>query len=202
MIYPCDLLFRAYTDVASLNNAGPSDLQIISLKASSLGADSIYGLADQMTITFSEATNMGGSYQGQVLSPTEVRQMFNFSQALGSAYSGAWTSPSTFQISIEDNLGALPPEIGHLVVIVLAAANIRNNPPQSSVTVGITSPVLDGNFGPSTMEIVAFTAHDPENSANVVSLVILVPAFDYLCFDPCALHSRYFPSPLGSTMQV
>jgi len=183
------LFFQAHTDVTVVDFAGPSNLKIVSLTASSLGADSVYGLADQLTITFSEATNMGNSYQGQVLSPTEVVRMFNFSQALGSAYTGAWTSPSTFQISIEDNLGGLPPEIGHLVVVVLETANIRNNPPQSSVTVGIISPVLNGNFGPSTMEIVAFTAHDPQNSANVVSDSILVRA-QITGIDPCALHSR------------
>ena len=30
------------------------------------------------------------------------------------------------------------------------------------------SKFLDGNFGPSSMRIIAFTAHDPLNSANVV----------------------------------
>ena len=144
-------------------------MYINSLVASSLGADAVYGLSDQMTITFSEDTNMGGSYQGQILKPDKVNQMFNFSQNLGIAFTGAWTSPKTFQISIEGNAGGGPPEIGHMQVRVLEAADIRNNPPQSSATFDVISPLLSGNFGPSAIEIVAFTAHDPENSANVVS---------------------------------
>ena len=86
---------------------------------------------------------------------------------------GTWTSPKTFQISVEGSVGARPPEIGHLRVMTLATGNIRNRPPQSSVTVGAYSPQLEGNFGPSAMTIVAFTAHDPLNSANVVSSLIL-----------------------------
>ena len=81
---------------------------------------------------------------------------------------GSWTSPSKFQISVQGNVGAKPPEIGHLTVMTLEAGNIRNRPPQSSATVGVYSPPLDGNFGPSSMRIIAFTAHDPLNSANEV----------------------------------
>ena len=81
---------------------------------------------------------------------------------------GSWKSPSTFQINVQGNVGAKPPEIGHLTVMTLEAGDIRNKPPQSSATVGVYSPPLDGNFGPSSMRIIAFTAHDPLNSANVV----------------------------------
>lgn len=161
-------------------------MRIDSLIASSLGADSVYGLSDQITITFSEDTNMGGSYQGQVLSPAQVNHMFNFTQDLGIAFTGSWTSPKTFQFSIEGSAGGSPPEIGHLQVGILEAADIRNKPPQSSATVDVTSPLLVGNFGPSSMEIVAFTAHDPENSANVVkhfawSCSVIVRDREILC---------------------
>ncbi len=81
---------------------------------------------------------------------------------------GSWTSPSTFQISVQGSIGARPPEIGHLRIVTLEAGNIRNRPPQSSATVGVYSPPLDGNFGPSPIRILALTAHDPLNSANVV----------------------------------
>lgn len=82
---------------------------------------------------------------------------------------GAWTSPSTFQISIEGNVNAAPPEIGHLIVTTKESGNIRNSPPQSAPSIGVESPPLDGNFGPSAIQILAFTAHDPENTARVVS---------------------------------
>jgi hypothetical protein len=42
----------------------------------------------QITITFSEETNMGGAYLGQLFSPTEVEKSFNFSQSLGEAFRG------------------------------------------------------------------------------------------------------------------
>ena len=49
------------------------------------------GLADQITVKFSENTNMGGFFQGQILSPLVVRQIFDFSLSLGDAFSGSFT---------------------------------------------------------------------------------------------------------------
>ena len=66
-------------------------------------------------------------------------------------------------------MNAAPPEIGHLIITTKESGNIRNSPPQSAPSIGVDSPPLGGNFGPSAMQIVAFTAHDPENTARVVS---------------------------------
>jgi len=56
--------------------------------ASSLGGDSVYGGSDQISVKFSENTNMGGSFVGQFLDQFQVRQIFNFSQEPGLAMTG------------------------------------------------------------------------------------------------------------------
>ena len=81
-------MYSTLPGLSNMNMTGPSNLKILSMIASSLAPDSVYGLADQITITFSEDTNMGGSYQGKTLAPSEVKQIFNFSQELGLLFSG------------------------------------------------------------------------------------------------------------------
>ena len=153
---------------------GPNGLYISSLRASSLAQDPIYGTSDQITITFSEMTNMGGSMVGLTLSASEVEKRFNFSMNLGQAYSGSWLNRKQFAIAISGNDGASPPEIGHLRVTVLEGASIQNFPPQSKIMADVVSPLLEGNFGPSSLTIKGFTAHDPENSANEYHAGVLI----------------------------
>lgn len=138
---------------------GPNGLYISSLRASSLAQDPVYGTSDQITITFSEMTNMGGSMVGLTLSASEVEKRFNFSMNLGQAYTGSWLNQKQFAIAISGNDGASPPEIGHLRVTVLEGASIQNFPPQSKIMADVVSPLLEGNFGPSSLTIKGFTAH-------------------------------------------
>ena len=56
-------------------------------------------------ITFSQATNEPFD-DTVVLETTDIDSLFIFNGSLGSAYTGVWTSPNTFQITVVDATGA------------------------------------------------------------------------------------------------
>lgn len=66
-------------------------------------ADNVYSVGDTITITFDRPTD-----QPAVSTRTNIDRIMTFSPALGSRYSGRWTTPSTLEITIDALLNVRP----------------------------------------------------------------------------------------------
>jgi hypothetical protein len=107
----------------------PSPIAIDSLVASDAALyDSVFGAGDRITVTFNQATNMGGGNTSAALARAQVDVLFAFSCPLGRDYTGRWLDPRTFRIEIVDPAGNGVPRIGQFHVQTLAGGNIRNVP--------------------------------------------------------------------------
>ena len=100
---------------------------------------------DTLTLRFSEATNQAGfAAAPTVLTKAEVDTIFTIS-SLGATYTGQWTSPSTFVITIGT------PTTGFTAAIdVTTATAIHSNLKDAagtSLASTSTSPALSGSFG-------------------------------------------------------
>lgn len=109
--------------------------------------DDEYSEGDEFTIRFSEPTNAPG--RGDVLTKDKVDELFDFTPySLGEDYVGVWKNPSTFIITVtEQLLGDVTkePTLGSTQAQVIG--NIKNLKENSIVSNSI-SPPLSGNFGP------------------------------------------------------
>jgi len=148
---------------------GPS---IISLTGSNPAANG-YVTGAIITVQFSDPTNQPfKTTTNNHLLTADVNNLFSFSgvsgNTIGNSYTGAWSDPSTFVITIQDP-GAVtgPTLINHLQIQVKSTANLINSAGTSLVSTSL-SPVLFGDFGfPPAPLITAFVADDPNNGVNV-----------------------------------
>jgi len=76
----------------------------------------------QITITFSEDTNMGGAYLGQLFSAAEVKKSFNFSQSLGEAFRGLLGSECSWD---DSNFQMFSMLMRNLIFVLLPQAHGR-----------------------------------------------------------------------------
>ena len=130
---------------------------------------------------------MGGFFEGQVMTSSDLDNLFHFAVSLGYDYNGIWTSKTKLVITIISEDGAGPPIPGVFTVTVKASGNLRNFPAACAPTVRslysvssfslrlikdfvrsdifllqvITSGALAGAFGKSTIEIVKWEAGHP-----------------------------------------
>ena len=114
---------------------------ILSLVAANGASATAYAAGDTITVTFSRATN-----QANLLSPLDtagVNSLFSFSQSIGTAYSGNWSSPSVFVITC-DSPDSAAPKIGSLIVTPIHP-NLRDAQSISPV-ISSASPALSGTF--------------------------------------------------------
>ena len=148
---------------------GPNNISIVSLVASDpLNANSIFSPGDIISVIFSENTNQGG-YGSNIINKSQIDSFVNFSVSLGSNYQGLWSSPRVLQIISIATVGCGPPVLGVFRLIINSSSNIRNMPPTSSPLNAI-SPFLTGDFGPSPITIISFTAKDPTDLNDVYSV--------------------------------
>ncbi len=105
--------------------------------------DFVYSVDDTITIQFDSDTNTPICLN--YCSTDVVHSMFTFSESLGAAYLGIWTSPDTFTITIKSINGAGPPIIGITTVTPTGVIPILSAD-QTSVASTNTSPVLLGGF--------------------------------------------------------
>jgi hypothetical protein len=119
-------------------------------------ATSVYGAGDTIQIVFNSNTDKGKTATS--LTKSQVDALFTASQVLGANYVGTWLSATTFEITIIDATGALPPRIGQLTFTV--ASPIRKVEADSTVCPslnGVASPVISGSFAtaPAISSVVA-----------------------------------------------
>jgi hypothetical protein len=144
-----------------------------------------FSAGDTIEITFSHDTNYGrgppGCFEeyelwpGQlypaslggpcsdnsaIVSKTDLDGLFFFSQSLGANYEGMFTTRKHLVITIKDPVGASPPGIGIMFIRVRLEGNLRNYP-SAGVPSEALSPLLEGFFGPSSVQITKILAFDP-----------------------------------------
>ena len=109
--------------------------------------DRSYSIGDTITITFDVPTNMPGGTDSQ--NRTAVNSMFTFSQPhrIASAYSGQWTSPDTFTITLH-HVSDLTRTPSFTYTTVTPAGIIPIlSADETSEASNEMSPVLTGDFG-------------------------------------------------------
>lgn len=125
------------------SSAGPFITDVIADAPNNISG---YSNGDTITVRFSEPTNMPGgtSTQNKIF----VDNLFDFSQSLGSDYSGKWVNPLIFKITIIDKTGGNPTfgDSGGLYLTLKASGNLKNSAETSSVSTSMSS-TLSGNFG-------------------------------------------------------
>jgi PKD repeat protein len=88
--------------------------------------DTAYGAGDTVSITFHQKTDMGGYAQDQPLTKAQVDELFSFNPAPGDDYSGYWSHPAIFVVSITDP-AATAPQFGSATVQVAGTQPIYNS---------------------------------------------------------------------------
>ncbi len=150
---------------------GPANVIIVSVEATDPdNKDIIYGRDDLITITFNRDTNLGWGPSGNlpmekvVLKP-DLDAVFEWSQNLGSNYTGIWHSRQVLVITILNAAGVTPPTINGLKVSVRQSGNLRNYPPSAAPST--SSAVLTGNWGMTLPFIIGFVGSDPHARDSV-----------------------------------
>ncbi len=88
-----------------------------------------------LQVTFSEDTNMGGYFEGQTMSKSDLDNMFSYSVSLGFDYYGTWKTKKQLIITIINEYGAGPPLPQVFTLSVKASGNLRNFPAACAPTV-------------------------------------------------------------------
>ena len=144
------------------------DTQVTSIVANDpTDRDSIYGNLDTITITFNQDTNRGHNLPLTGITRSQLDNLLEFSQKLGTDYTAAWDSVRELTIKIVDSTLSAPPSIGALWVSIRPEGNLRNVPAACAPAhEAFPSIILDGDFGPSNVFISDFFAEDPDNLDN------------------------------------
>ena len=163
-------------------NFGPPTVVMVSLEAGAnptpAGRNSrglLTGLYEEgcsLTVGFDQYTNRGNFSMKNIPKHT-IDQIFAFSKSLGSEYTGEWANCTlypgkvfpgcqSFIITIKNASGASPPTVFGLQATLLETGNIRNYPSASAPSSGL-GPVMQGNFGPSSVYVERLVADDPGN---------------------------------------
>ena len=138
--------------------------------------DDVYGVGDVLILAFDMSTNTPGSAAAN--SSTDARdavdELFAFSAPLGALYSGAWTKPSRYVITILDASGA-DVELGATTVTVVSD-QIKNE----------AGDLLDANNQTVTLRGDAGVLSEPAISRFTV--VVSANASNYTDGDTMVLH--------------
>jgi PKD repeat protein len=87
--------------------------------------DTVYGADDIVSITFHQKTDMAGYAQDQVLTKTQVDELFTFNPAPADAYTGYWSHPAIFIVNIVTP-AATAPQFGSATVQTAGTRPIYN----------------------------------------------------------------------------
>ena len=157
------------------------------------------GNGDTVTITFNKATNQVAP---SAATKAGVASLFTLSAELGAAYSGVWTSATTFVITISDATGAdvRATRVGQLQAT--AAGNIRSADLSSPASTSVST--LSGSWGDHTAPVIlSAVAQDIAPVVNGISDADVVDiTFDKATNQPSSVMATLFTidSSLGAVV--
>eukprot|EP00163_Fabomonas_tropica_P011118 TRINITY_DN2164_c0_g1_i2.p1 TRINITY_DN2164_c0_g1~~TRINITY_DN2164_c0_g1_i2.p1 ORF type:complete len:1432 (+),score=338.63 TRINITY_DN2164_c0_g1_i2:411-4706(+) len=109
-------------------------------------ADTVYGNADTLTITFDTATN-----KPAVTSKTDIDNILTFSASLGTAYTGTWNSlGDVLTVTVTNSASHGSPAIAALTV--QCTGSIKNTP-GTSLDCTSTSSAISGDWGKGPLSL-------------------------------------------------